>query len=77
MLRDEGVLTSLSELHSKFVVVPIDKAANNVALICKRFYIQKLLTEVGIPGNTSSTYKLSEDDPSKIIQNKQRMDTTL
>ena len=69
MLRDEGVLTSLSELHSKFVVVPIDKAANNVALICKRFYIQKLLTEVGIPGNTSSTYKLSEDDPSKIIQN--------
>ena len=69
MLQDEEVLRSLSELHNKFVVVPIDKAANNVALICKRLYIQKLLTEVGIPGNTSSTYKLSEDDSSNIIQN--------
>ena len=69
ILQDEDVKTSLAELHSKFVVVPIDKAANNVALICKRFYIQKLLDEVGVPGNASSTYKLSEEDPSNVIHN--------
>ena len=33
-LKDEEVLTALAELHRKFVVVPIDKAANNVAIIC-------------------------------------------
>ena len=65
----EEVLTSQSELHTKLVVVPIYKAANNIALICKRFYILKLLTEVDIPGNTSSIYKLSEDDPNNITPN--------
>ena len=69
MLWDEEVLTSLSELHAKFVVFPIYKAANNIALICKWFYILELLAEVDIPGNTSSTLKLSEDDPNNIIQN--------
>ena len=60
VLKDEEVIASLAELHRKFVVVPIDKASNNVALICKRFYIQKLLNEVGVPGNQSPTYELSE-----------------
>ena len=68
ILQDDEVLTSLSELHNKFVIVPIDKAANNVAIICKRFYIQKLLNEVGIPGDSSPTYKLSDRNPSTVIE---------
>ena len=68
ILQDDEVLTSLSELHSKFVIVPIDKASNNVSIICKRFYIQKLLSEVGIPGDSSPTYKLSDNDASNIIE---------
>ena len=67
ILEDEEALSSLSELHRKFVIVPIDKATNNVAIICKRFYVQKLLNEVGIPGNTSSTYKMSERNPDDVI----------
>ena len=69
VLKDEEVIASLAELHRKFVVVPIDKASNNVALICKRFYIQKLLNEVGVPGNQSPTYELSEEDPENIVHN--------
>ena len=69
VLQDEDVQASLSELHSRFVVVPIDKAANNVAIICKRFYIQKLLGEVGVPGNASPTYELSQKDPNDVINN--------
>ena len=69
VLQDEDVIASLAEIHRKFVVVPIDKASNNVALICKRFYIQNLLNEVGVPGNASPTYKLSEEDPDNIIHN--------
>ena len=69
ILQDEDAVRSLSDLHSKFVVVPIDKAANNVALICKRYYIQTLLDEVGVPGNASPTYKLSKEDPDDVIFN--------
>ena len=68
ILQDEQTLTSLAELHSRYVVVPIDKAANNVALICKRYYIQKLLNEVGIPGDSSPTYKLSNRSPEDVIE---------
>jgi hypothetical protein len=68
-LQDEEVLSALSDLHKKFVVVPIDKASNNVALICKRFYIQKLLNEVGVPGDSSPTYKLSDMNPDDVINN--------
>ena len=63
------MLAALADLHRRFVVVPIDKAANNVALICKRYYIQKLLDEVGVPGNASPTYKLSDEDPDEVIHN--------
>ncbi len=68
ILQDEEVQSALSELHKKFVIVPIDKATNNVAIICKRFYIQKLLNEVGIPGDSSSTYKLSDRSPNDVIE---------
>ena len=38
ILQDDAVKNALADLHKKFVIVPIDKASNNVALICKRFY---------------------------------------
>ena len=69
VLDDEMVKAALSEIHEKFVIVPIDKASNNVAIVCKRFYIQKLLDEVGVPGNSSSTYQLSDLDPCTVIDN--------
>ena len=67
LLQDEEVTSALAELQRKFVIVPIDKASNNISIVCKRFYVQKLLTEVGVPGDTSSTYKLSERNPEDII----------
>ena len=67
ILQSDEVQSALSALHDKFVIVPIDKATNNVAVICKRFYVQKLLNEVGIPGDSSSTYKLSDRSPSDVI----------
>ena len=50
-------------------MVPIDKAANNVAFICKRFYAQILLKELGLSHNEpSSTYSLiSELSHQNII----------
>jgi len=67
VLKDEVVRTYLTELHKKYVVVPIDKASNNIAIICKQFYVNRLLKEVGIPGDTVPTYQISLENKEEII----------
>ena len=51
----------------KYVVVPIDNASNNIAIICKLFYVNRLLKEVGIQGNTAPTYHASLESKDEII----------
>ena len=53
---------ALHDIHSKFVVVPIDKAISNVALVCKRFYASVIVKELGLgDGNCTNTYTLEEN----------------
>ena len=69
ILKQNAVTTYLQELHNKFVIVPIDKAGSNIAIICKKFYVEKLLEEVGIIGEQSKTYeKTTNKDKKEIIQ---------
>ena len=68
VLKDPSVISNLAELHHKFVMVPIDKAANNVAFICKRFYAATLLKEMGLIGEPSCTYQKINDNPINIIE---------
>ena len=59
----------LSELQSKYVMVPIDKAANNIAFVCKRYYALVILKELGLIGTSTSTYTSIDDiTPEDIIQ---------
>ena len=69
ILDDDDVKTYLDELHNNFVIVPIDKASNNIAIVCKRFYVSRLFEELGISGNTSDTYKLATKSKYDIIIN--------
>ena len=56
------VTTVLDQLHKHFVVVPTDKATNNVALICKRFYASVTTKELGLGNsNKTSNYKKMND----------------
>ena len=36
------------KLHANYVLVPADKAANNVIIVCKKYYIDTLVKELGI-----------------------------
>ena len=47
---------------------PIDKAANNTAFICKKYYVQVLLKEFGLLNTTSSTYQQVNDTVHSILQ---------
>ena len=51
VFKDPYVAKALSTIHNKYVVVPADKAQNNIVLICKTFYIQCLLSEVYVQNN--------------------------
>jgi len=35
----KDVIDNLTDLHSKYVVVPADKAFNNIVSVCKTYYI--------------------------------------
>ena len=39
MLKPEAVIEYLNELYEKYGLVPIDKGANNIAIICKKYYV--------------------------------------
>ena len=46
ILRSRRHLQSLEELHSKYVLVPADKAAQNVIVVCKKYYLEVVLKEI-------------------------------
>ena len=67
LLQDPVIKEDLERLQNKYVVVPIDKAANNYAFICKRYYVMRLLAEVGILNGSSQTYRHIHEDYHQII----------
>ena len=60
VLKSTATKSYLADLHQKYVLVPTDKAQNNVSIVCKRFYLDVLEQEL-----QSNTYQkidsLSED----------------
>ena len=69
----------LSSLHDKYVVVPADKASNNIVFVCKSYYFECLIKELGINSNTSSntTYKPTSFDKDEILANHRSFMTSL
>ena len=57
-------------LRIDFVLVPADKAANNITVICKKYYIETLNKELGINSldQINSTCVLSIDSYDKILR---------
>ena len=49
------------------VLIFQNKAANNFSFICKKFYIAKILNEIGLNGTESLTYKISDKTKDEII----------
>ena len=43
VLKQDAVIEYLNQLHEKYVFVPIDKAANNIVIICEKYYVTVIL----------------------------------
>ena len=48
-------------------MTPIDKASSNVSVICKRYYVEVILREIGIQGDGSDTYERTERCKEEIV----------
>ena len=70
IFSDPDVVTELSRLHENFVIAPADKASNNYTFVCKRYYVNILIEELGLhllPENP--TYNLTDFSASEVLDN--------
>ena len=52
MLKDNDALWYLQKLHEKYIVIPVGKTAQNIAVTCKTFYVDALIIkELGLTSN--------------------------
>ena len=63
ILRSRRHSRSLEELQGKYVLVPADKAAQNVIVVCKKYYLEVILKEIG----TTATYEEVMENCQDII----------
>ena len=68
MLKDQKVVSYLNILQEQYVMCPIDKAANNIAFICKKYYAQVLLKELVLLNTTLNAYQQVNDTLHDILQ---------
>ena len=55
VLKNADVKACLSDLQNKYVFIPADTAPNNIILICKRYYIETLIKELGLDDSSTTT----------------------
>jgi hypothetical protein len=72
-------LLSVFPLFMTNVIVPADKASNNIVLVCKSYYYECLIKELGINNNTfgNITYKPTSFDKDEILANHRSFMTSL
>ena len=67
VLRRPEVVEYLKQLHENFVLVSIDKAGNNIAIVCKKYYVETILKEIGHIGPENSTYEKTDKSKEEIV----------
>ena len=63
VLQSRKHLNYLQELHSKYVLVPADKAVNNVIVVCKKYYLEVVLREI----TTTDTYEYVDKEYTNVV----------
>ena len=62
IFSEHGVKITMFSLKDEFVIVPIYKALNNVAFICKHFYALTIMKELNL-----SCYFSNQDDNNTYV----------
>ena len=62
VLKDTNCKKELEELKKEYVIVPIDKASNNIGLVCKKYYLEVLIKET-----QTDTYQTCQKEVGEIV----------
>jgi hypothetical protein len=63
------VIRDLNRLHEEYVLVPADKACNNIVFVCMAHYHQCIINELGINSTIDNrTYSLTTFSKDEILQ---------
>ena len=68
VLKDTRCRTALQELHNEYVLVPADKASNNIIIVCKKYYSEVIRNELAGKSGKASTYIHCRDSVDQIVQ---------
>ena len=70
VFKKPEVVNELQRLHDNFVLVPADKASNNIVFVCKNYYYECLLNELGYTSTSGNpTYTRTNLTRDEILQN--------
>jgi hypothetical protein len=70
VIKEPRVVNELRRLHDNFVLVPADKASNNIVFVCKNYHYECLLNELGFTSTSgNSTYTRTNLTKGEIQQN--------
>ena len=67
VLNNQANANHLESLKAKWVFIPTDKASNNISIVCKKYYVETLETEIYNSGNYE---KINNNDKEIIQQHK-------
>ena len=79
VLDRKDVKNYLENFQKEFVLVPTDKASNNISIVCKKFYVKTLLKEVGffdIDRKQDRTYQEIKLTSEEIIKSHEKKNKT-
>ena len=65
VLRNNKHLQYLKAFHKQFVLVPADKATNNIIVVCKKFYLEVMFSELNV--GKQNTYVVANIDYEDIV----------
>jgi hypothetical protein len=74
ILNSPEIKDYLKKLQRDFVFVPTDKASNNIAIVCKKFYIEQSMKELDIFMDSGQkdlkdkTYVMVDKDVKSIVR---------
>ena len=60
--------TVLRELYNEYVLVPADKASNNIIIVCKKYYTEVIRNELAGKIGKVSTYVYCRDSVDQIVE---------
>ena len=68
VLKNPKIISYLNILQEQYAMCPIDKAAKNIGFICKKYFVQVILKQLGLLNTTSNNDSQVNDSVHNVLQ---------